>query len=73
MRASILFASGDAQGGFAALERANKLNPKDAETFCEIAHAFLRQGNVDNAAAAFEAARREGPDVPCGRIGEHYA
>ncbi|XXF79818.1 tetratricopeptide repeat protein [Myxococcaceae bacterium GXIMD 01537] len=72
-RALSLFATGDAKGAFAALERANKLNPKDAETFCEIANAFLRQGSADNAAAAFAAAQREGPEVPCGRIGEHYA
>ncbi|MCE9673774.1 tetratricopeptide repeat protein [Myxococcus stipitatus] len=72
LRAAILFASGDAKGGFAALERANKLDPKDPDTFCEIAHAFLRQGNVDNADAAFAAARREGPDATCGRVGELY-
>ncbi|MFY1824373.1 tetratricopeptide repeat protein [Myxococcus fulvus] len=73
LRAAILFASGDAKGGFSALERANKLNPKDPDTFCEIAHAFLRQGNPDNADAAFAAARREGPDATCGRVGELYA
>ncbi|MCP3104836.1 tetratricopeptide repeat protein [Myxococcus sp. K15C18031901] len=72
VRAAILFSSGDAKGGFAALERANKLDPKDPDTFCEIAHAFLRQGNVDNADAAFAAARREGPDATCGRVGELY-
>jgi tetratricopeptide (TPR) repeat protein len=73
LRAAILFAAGDARGGFSALERANKLDPKDPDTFCEIAHAFLRQGNVDNADAAFAAARREGPDATCGRVGELYA
>ncbi|MBJ6765366.1 tetratricopeptide repeat protein [Myxococcaceae bacterium JPH2] len=73
IRAAILFAAGDGAGGFAALERSNKLDPKDPETFCEIAQAFLRQGNVDNAEAAFAAARREGPDVACGRVGELYA
>ncbi|WP_164006846.1 tetratricopeptide repeat protein [Pyxidicoccus trucidator] len=73
LRAAILFAAGDARGGFSALERANKLDPKDPDTFCEIAHAFLRQGNVDNADAAFAAARREGPDATCGRVGEIYA
>ncbi|MBU8899526.1 tetratricopeptide repeat protein [Corallococcus sp. M34] len=73
IRAAILFAAGDGAGGFAALERANKLDPKDPETFCEIAQAFLRQDNVDNAEAAFAAARREGPDVACGRVGELYA
>jgi len=73
LRAAILFSAGDARGGFSALERANKLDPKDPDTFCEIAHAFLRQGNVDNADAAFAAARREGPDATCGRVGEIYA
>ncbi|QSQ17375.1 tetratricopeptide repeat protein [Myxococcus landrumensis] len=72
LRAAILFGAGDAKGGFASLERANKLDPKDPDTFCEIAHAFLRQGNTDNAEAAFAAARREGPDATCGRVGEFY-
>ncbi|WP_426750014.1 tetratricopeptide repeat protein [Myxococcus sp. Y35] len=73
LRAAILFTTGDARGGFSALERANKLDPKDAETFCEIALAFMRQGNSANAEAAFAAARREGPDATCGRVGELYA
>ncbi|AKQ68130.1 TPR repeat protein [Myxococcus hansupus] len=73
LRAAILFAAGDARGGFSALERANKLDPKDADTFCEIALAFMRQGNSNNAEAAFAAARREGPDATCGRVGELYA
>ncbi len=73
LRAAILFAAGDARGAFAALERANKLDPKDADTFCEIALAFMRQGNTGNAEAAFAAARREGPDATCGRVGELYA
>ncbi|AGC43562.1 hypothetical protein MYSTI_02240 [Myxococcus stipitatus DSM 14675] len=72
LRAAILFGAGDAKGGFSSLERANKLDPKDPDTFCEIAHAFLRQGNTDNADAAFAAARREGPDATCGRVGEFY-
>lgn len=72
LRAAVLFAAGDARGGFSALERANKLDPKDPDTFCEIAHAFLRQGNMDSADAAFAAARREGPDATCGRVGELY-
>ncbi|WP_342380168.1 tetratricopeptide repeat protein [Myxococcus stipitatus] len=72
LRAAILFGAGDAKGGFSSLERANKLDPKDPNTFCEIAHAFLRQGNTDNADAAFAAARREGPDATCGRVGEFY-
>ncbi|WP_163786099.1 tetratricopeptide repeat protein [Myxococcus vastator] len=73
LRAAILFGAGDARAGFSALERANKLDPKDAETFCEIALAFMRQGNSGNAEAAFAAARREGPDATCGRVGELYA
>ncbi|RKH54763.1 tetratricopeptide repeat protein [Corallococcus aberystwythensis] len=73
LRAALLFANGDAKGGFSALERANKLDSKDPNTFCEIAQAFLRQGQVESADAAFAAARREGPDATCGRVGELYA
>lgn len=73
LRAALLFGNGDAKGGFAALERANKLDSKDPNTFCEIAQAFLRQGQVESADAAFAAARREGPDATCGRVGELYA
>ncbi|NRD57853.1 tetratricopeptide repeat protein [Corallococcus exiguus] len=73
LRAALLFANGDAKGGFSALERANKLDSKDPDTFCEIAQAFLRQGQVESADAAFAAARREGPDATCGRVGELYA
>ncbi|WP_201756607.1 tetratricopeptide repeat protein [Corallococcus silvisoli] len=72
LRAALLFSNGDAKGGFAALERANKLDSKDPDTFCEIAQAFLRQGQVESADAAFAAARREGPDATCGRVGELY-
>jgi tetratricopeptide (TPR) repeat protein len=72
VRSDILFALGDTRGGFGALESANRLDTKSPETFCHIALAFLRQGLVTNAAKAFEAARREGPDTPCGRTGEHW-
>lgn len=72
VRSDVLFAMGDTRGGFSALESANKLDSKAPETFCDIALAFLRQGLVDNSAKAFEAARREGPDAPCGKIGEHW-
>ncbi|MFY0565212.1 tetratricopeptide repeat protein [Archangium lansingense] len=72
VRSEILFALGDFRGGFAALESANKLDSKSPETFCDIALAFMRQGLVANAGKAFEAARREGPDVACGRSGEHW-
>ncbi|WNG49591.1 tetratricopeptide repeat protein [Archangium minus] len=72
VRSDILFALGDTKGGFGALESANKLDSKSPETFCAIALAFMRQGLVANAEKAFEAARREGPDTPCGRTGEHW-
>ncbi|SEU38572.1 tetratricopeptide repeat protein [Stigmatella erecta] len=72
LRAVSLFATGDGKGAFTALSRANSLDPRDPETFCEIGQAFLRQGDAENAAAAFAAARREGPDVACGQAGEHY-
>jgi tetratricopeptide (TPR) repeat protein len=72
VRAEILFALGDTKGGFGALESANKLDSKSAETFCGIARAFMRQGLVANAGKAYEAARREGPDTPCGLAGEHW-
>ena len=72
VRSDILFALGDTRGGFSALESANKLDSKSAETFCGIARAFLRQGLVANAGKAYEAARREGPETPCGRSGEHW-
>lgn len=72
VRSDILFALGDSRGGFKALESANRLDSKSPETFCGIARAFLRQGLVANAGAAYAAARREGPDTPCGRVGEHW-
>jgi len=72
VRSDILFALGESRGGFKALESANRLDSKSPETFCGIARAFLRQGLVANAAKAYEAARREGPDAPCGRSGEHW-
>ncbi|OJT21171.1 hypothetical protein BO221_30075 [Archangium sp. Cb G35] len=72
VRAEILFALGDTKGGFGALESANKLDSKSAETFCGIARAFLRQGLEANAGKAYEAARREGPDTTCGLAGEHW-
>ncbi|MBM7118309.1 tetratricopeptide repeat protein [Archangium primigenium] len=72
VRAEILFALGDVKGGFGALENANKLDSKSPDTFCAIALAFLRQGLVANADKAFEAARREGPEAPCGQVGAHW-
>lgn len=73
VKAQVLFARGDARNAFASLERANKLNPKDAETFCEIGNAFVRQGNADTAIKAYEAARRENTKALCGLVGPHHA
>ncbi len=50
----------------------NKLDSRDPETFCEIAHAYLRMDKPDTAIAAFEAAMREAPDSACGQVGEYY-
>jgi tetratricopeptide (TPR) repeat protein len=73
IRSGIHFTLGDAKAAFRDLEQANKLDAKDAETFCEIAHAFLRQGNSAHAGAAFDAALRENPDIACGKVGAVYA
>ncbi len=72
-RALILFARGDGRNAMSALEKANKLNPRDAETFCEIGNAFIRQGNNDTAVKAFEAALREDPKSVCGLAGPLHA
>jgi tetratricopeptide (TPR) repeat protein len=69
VRSQLLFQKGDGRGAFDELERANKLNSKDPETFCDIGRAFLRQGNAQNAPKAFEAALRESPNVSCGKVG----
>lgn len=71
-RAQILFARGDGRNAMSSLERANKLNAKDAETFCEIGFAFTRQGNGDTAPAAFGAALREDPKSVCGQAGPFH-
>jgi len=73
LKAQILFARADAKNAFAALERANKLNAKDADTFCEIGHAYVRQGNNEVALKAYEAARREAPKSFCGLAGPFHA
>jgi tetratricopeptide (TPR) repeat protein len=73
IKAQILFARGELKQGIASLERANKLNPKDAETFCEIGKAMTRQGNYDIALKAFEAARGNDPKAVCGEIGPYHA
>ncbi len=72
VKAQVLFSRGDARNAFAALERSNKLNPKDPETFCEIGNAFVRQGNGDTALKAYEAARRENAKSLCGLVGPHH-
>ncbi|MBK7862334.1 MAG: tetratricopeptide repeat protein [Archangiaceae bacterium] len=73
IRAQILFAKGDPKGAIASLEKANKLNPKDAETFCEIGLAMVRQGNIEIALKAFEAARLNDPKAACGEVGPYHA
>jgi len=72
-KALILFARGDGRGAMSSLEKANKLNPKDADTFCEIGNAFVRQGNNDTALAAYQAALREDPKSVCGLAGPFHA
>ena len=74
IRAQVLFARGDTRGGFAALEFANtRLKAKDAQTFCEIGNAFVRQGVLETAFAAFEAAYKEDPKAACGMAGPFHA
>lgn len=73
VRARILFARGDGRGAMAALEKANKLNPRDGDTFCEIGNAFVRQGNNDTALKAYEAALREDAKSVCGQAGPLHA
>ena len=70
LRATLLFARGDGRGGFAELQRANALAPKDSETFCAIGRAFVRQGNLPQAQKAYEAATREDPASVCGLAGD---
>jgi tetratricopeptide (TPR) repeat protein len=70
LRAQLLFAKGDVRGGMAALEKANRLNPKDAETFCAVGRGFLRQLNLPQATKAYAAALREDPDSVCGKVGQ---
>jgi tetratricopeptide (TPR) repeat protein len=70
LRASLMFTRGDGRAGFAALQKANSLAPKDSEVFCAIGRAFVRQGNVQQAQRAYEAAQREDPSGVCGLAGE---
>jgi cellulose synthase operon protein C len=69
LRANVLFASGDAAGAMGALKRANSLNSKDADTFCEIGFAYLRQSTSDDAFEAFTAAKREDGKSYCADLG----
>lgn len=71
-RAKIQFAMADPKGAMKSLEAANKLNAHDAETFCEIGAAFVRQGNFDTAGAAYQAAAREDPKSVCAKIGPFH-
>lgn len=75
LQALVRFAQGDMQEAFKSLERANKLegSAKDAETFCEIGHAFLRQGDSNKAQAAFDAALKFDGTAPCARVGQYAA
>lgn len=70
LRATLLFAHGDGRGGFAELQKANALAPKDSEVFCAIGRAFVRQGNVPQAQKAYQAALREDPTSVCGLTGD---
>src|SRR5678815_3404843 len=70
LKATLMFARGDGRAGFAALQKANALAPKDSEVFCAIGRAFVRQGNVPQAQKAYEAASREDASSVCGLAGE---
>ena len=70
LRATLMFARGDGRGGFAELQKANTLAPKDSETFCAIGRAFVRQGNVPQAQKAYQAATREDASSVCGFAGD---
>lgn len=72
-RARIQFALADPRAAMKSLEAANRLNPHDAETFCEIGAAFVRQGTNDTALAAYAAAAREDGKAACGKIGPFHA
>ena len=70
LRATLMFARGDGRTGFAALQKANSLAPKDSETFCAIGRAFVRQGSTQQAEKAYQAASREDATSVCGLAGE---
>lgn len=72
LRAVILFAVGDSKGATKSLELAAKNSSSDPETFCEIAHLYLRNAKTEEAAGAFEKVRTDSPDTLCGQVGEYY-
>jgi Flp pilus assembly protein TadD len=69
VRAAVLFAKGQTKGGIAELQRANKLDPKDPVTFCDIGRAFLREGKADVAEKAYLAAQKLSPELACAAVG----
>ncbi len=73
IKARVLFASGDASGGMAALQRANKIDSHDPATFCEIGHALVRQGDAESALKAYAKVLEENPKSPCGKAGPLHA
>jgi tetratricopeptide (TPR) repeat protein len=56
-----------------ALQRANKLNPKDGVTFCEVAFAFIRQGNTEVLDQVWQAALKSDPTLICALAGPYHA
>ncbi len=72
-RAKVQFALGDPKGGQKSLEAANRLNPQDPETFCEIGAFFVRTGLTDNAMAAYKAGVDKDPKSACAKIGPYHA
>jgi cellulose synthase operon protein C len=72
-RAQILFANGDGAGAMASLVKANQTDSKDAQTFCEIGFAFIRQGNNDFSLKAFEQALANNPKSVCATYGTLFA
>lgn len=69
IRAQVLFAEGSSRGAMSALERSNHLDPKSADTFCAIAHAFSRQGRASDAKKAYQAAQKSEPSSVCAEVG----
>lgn len=72
-RAHVMFARADGAKAMEALQRANKLNPKDGETFCEVAFAFIRQGNTDVLDQVWQTALKQDPQLICALAGPYHA